>query len=111
MVKGSDRIELEVQGDAEKTLALLRAQPDVLEVTHDSGGPIIVSTDDGAHVMPKIISLIEEAGGAVTSIKLERMSLEDVFIRFTGRRLRDQAARKAGFFDMTFGLPRPPRPF
>src|SRR5277367_1577450 len=108
MVQGSDRIELEVQGDNEKIVAMLRGTPGVHEVTRDSEGPIIVSVDDGAHAMPKIIGEIENAGAAVTSIKLERMSLEDVFIQFTGRRLRDEPARKGGFFSSSFGMPMPP---
>ena len=66
------------------------------------------SADDGAHAMPKIIGEIENAGAKVSSIKLERMSLEDVFIRFTGRRLRDEPARKGGFFSSSFGMPMPP---
>src|SRR5271168_3559595 len=70
MVKGSDRIELEVVGDAEKIVALLRGQPGVHDVARDSGGPIIVSADDGAHTMPKIIGEIEKAGASVSSIKL-----------------------------------------
>jgi ABC-2 type transport system ATP-binding protein len=108
MVQGSDRIELEVQGDNEKIVAMLRAAPGVHEVTRDPDGPIIVSVDDGAHAMPKIIGEIENAGAVVTSIKLERMSLEDVFIQFTGRRLRDEPARKGGFFSSSFGMPAPP---
>ncbi len=108
MVQGSDRIELEVQGDNEKIIAMLRAAPGVHEVTRDPDGPIIVSVDDGAHAMPKIIGEIENAGAVVTSIKLERMSLEDVFIQFTGRRLRDEPARKGGFFSSSFGMPAPP---
>jgi ABC-2 type transport system ATP-binding protein len=109
MVKGSDRIELEVVGDAEKIVAMLRGQPGVHEVTRDPDGPIVISADDGAHAMPKIITEIENAGAKVSSIKLERMSLEDVFIRFTGRRLRDEPARKASFFSSSFGMPMPPR--
>ena len=108
IVKGSDRIELEVVGDTEKIVAMLRGQPGVHEVTRDPDGPIIVLADDGAHAMPKIISEIENAGAKVSSIKLERMSLEDVFIRFTGRRLRDEPARKGGFFSSSFGMPMPP---
>src|SRR5580698_1585162 len=108
MVKGSDRIELEVLGDVEKIVGLLRGQPGVHDVARDPDGPIIVSVDDGAHAMPKIIGEIEKAGAKVSSIKLERMSLEDVFIRFTGRRLRDEPARKGGFFSSSFGMPAPP---
>ena len=108
MVKGSDRIELEMVGDAEKILAMLRGQPEVHDVTRDPEGPIMISVDDGAHAMPQIIAAIERAGARVSSIKLERMSLEDVFIRFTGRRLRDEPARKGGFFSSSFGMPMPP---
>jgi ABC-2 type transport system ATP-binding protein len=108
MVKGSDRIELEVTGDAEKIVAMLHGQPGVHEVTRDPDGPIVVLTDDGAHAMPRLIGEIEAAGATVSSIKLERMSLEDVFIRFTGRRLRDEPARKGGFFSSSFGMPAPP---
>jgi ABC-2 type transport system ATP-binding protein len=108
MVEGSDRIELEVGGETEKIVAMLRGQPGVHDVTRDPDGPIIVSVDDGAHAMPKIIGEIENAGSRVSSIKLERMSLEDVFIRFTGRRLRDEPARKGGFFSSSFGMPTPP---
>jgi ABC-2 type transport system ATP-binding protein len=108
MVEGSDRIELEVQGDTEMVIAMLRRQPGVHEVARDPDGPIIVTVDDGAHGMPKIIGEIENAGATVSSIKLERMSLEDVFIRFTGRRLRDEPARKGGFFSSSFGMPMPP---
>jgi ABC-2 type transport system ATP-binding protein len=108
MVKGSDRIELEIAGDGEKIVALLRGQPGVYEVTRDPDGAIVILADDGAHAMPRIVSLIEAAGAKASSIKLERMTLEDVFIRFTGRRLRDEPARKGGFFSSSFGMPMPP---
>jgi len=108
MVAGSDRIELEVQGDAEKIITLLQHQTGVHDVLRDPDGPIVVSVDDGAHAMPKLIMEIESAGAAVSSIKLERMSLEDVFIRFTGRRLRDEPARRAGFLSSNWGMRAPP---
>jgi ABC-2 type transport system ATP-binding protein len=107
MVKGSDRIELELKtGNRAAIIALIESQPYAHEVI-DADGKLTVSTDDGAHVMPRLISAIDQAGGELSSIKLERMSLEDVFIRFTGRRLRDEPARKPGFFSLGFGMPRP----
>ncbi len=107
-VKGSDRIELEIEGDAGRVVAMLRARPEVYEVTREPHAPITVSADDGAHLIPKILPEIEATGARILSVRLERMSLEDVFIRFTGRSLREEPVRKAGFFDMGFGLPRPP---
>jgi ABC-2 type transport system ATP-binding protein len=108
MVKGADRIELEIKGDVEKALVVIRAEPHVHEASVDERGAIIISLDDGAHAMPKLIGQLDEAGAEVSSIRLERISLEDVFLRFTGKRLRDEPARKGGFFDLTFGMPRPP---
>jgi ABC-2 type transport system ATP-binding protein len=107
MIKGSDRVELEIDGAIDAVIARLRSQPGVHDVAPDTQGVLIVTTDDGAHLMPRLIDQVEAAGAAVKSIKLERMSLEDVFIRFTGRRLRDEPARKAGGF-FNFNLPTPP---
>lgn len=108
MVKGSDRIELEVAGDSDRAVALLKKQRYALAVARDESGGITVTVDDGARVMPRLIAALDEAGVTVASIRLERMSLEDVFIQFTGRRLREETARKPGFFNMTMGMPRPP---
>jgi ABC-2 type transport system ATP-binding protein len=107
MVKGSDRIELEIKGDDEAVIARLRGQAGVHDVTRERAGTLIVSTDDGAHLMPRIVDHVESVGAMVTSIRLERMSLEDVFIRFTGRRLRDEPANKGGSF-FSLGLSPPP---
>ncbi len=108
MAKGADRVELEIPTDADRAITLIRALPYTLAVARDEAGAIVVTVDDGARVMPRLIGALDEAGLGVASIRLERMSLEDVFIQFTGRRLRDEAARKAGFFSMTMGLPRSP---
>jgi len=108
MVKGSDRVELEIGGDTDRIVPILRQVLGIHEVTRDPDGPLVVTADDGAHAMPRIIAEIENAGATVTSIKLERMSLEDVFIRFTGRRLRDEPARRGGFFSSSFGMSMPP---
>jgi ABC-2 type transport system ATP-binding protein len=108
MVKGSDRLELELTGDVEHAIKRLEALEGVYEVTRDPGGLITVSSDDGAHLMPRLIEQIEAAGVQLTSIRLERLTLEDVFIRFTGRRLREEASRKGGFFNLNLGLPPPP---
>lgn len=108
MVQGSDRIELEVTGDSERAAAVTQAQSGVYQVARAAAGALVISTDDGAHVMPRLIAALDAAGIIVASIKLEPMSLEDVFIRFTGRGLRAEPARKTSFFDTSFGLPRPP---
>jgi ABC-2 type transport system ATP-binding protein len=94
-VKGSDRIELEVNGPIEQIVAMLSERPEIHDVKCDAGGDsLTIRADDGAHALPHLISRIDEIGGSVTSINLHRISLEDVFIELTGRSLRDEPAQK-----------------
>ncbi|HKD66272.1 MAG TPA: ATP-binding cassette domain-containing protein [Candidatus Binataceae bacterium] len=95
MVKGSDRLRLEIAGDAQRAVAALRDQPYVQEITQDSDSALVISTADGAHAMPKVIERLESVDAKINSMSIERISLEDVFIRFTGRRLREEGGGPA----------------
>jgi ABC-2 type transport system ATP-binding protein len=91
MVKGSDRIKLEIAGDAAPVVAALRGEPYVLEVNEGSSGSVMIATADGAHAIPRVIERIEQAGAKLRAMSIEQISLEDVFISFTGRHLREEA--------------------
>ena len=99
-----DRIELEVDGEGERVAAVLRAEPYVRELTCDAQGRISVATRDGARAIPSLLDRVEAAGRKVVSINVHSVTLEDVFIHFTGRTLRESAARKISMLEM--GLPR-----
>jgi ABC-2 type transport system ATP-binding protein len=55
-------------------------------------GHLCISLKDGETRIPQIIRLSEKAGISVTSIELKKPTLEDVFIRYTGRKIRDEEA-------------------
>jgi ABC-2 type transport system ATP-binding protein len=94
-VKGSDRIELEVKGPIDQIVAMLSERPEIHGVKREGGdGKLSIRASDGAHALPTLISAIDAAGGEVTSINMQRISLEDVFIELTGRSLRDEPAQK-----------------
>ncbi|HYB91223.1 MAG TPA: ATP-binding cassette domain-containing protein [Candidatus Binataceae bacterium] len=103
-VEGSDRIEVEILGESERAAERLRAEPFIRDVTSNGNGRLTLSTDDGPHQVPKIIAALEEIGARVGAISVQRLSLEDVFIRFTGRSLRDEPAQKVSFL-IGAGLP------
>ena len=65
---------------------------------------ISVATRDGARAIPSLLDRVEAAGRKVVSINVHSVTLEDVFIHFTGRTLRESAARKISMLEM--GLPR-----
>jgi ABC-2 type transport system ATP-binding protein len=94
-VSGSDRIDLEVSAAVDRVLEMLANEPGVFDVTHEGGdGMISLSATNGARIIPRLIDDVEAVGGRVASINLHKISLEDVFIKFTGRSLRDEPARK-----------------
>jgi ABC-2 type transport system ATP-binding protein len=94
MVPGADRIDLVVDRNPEAVAEMLRPMPYLREVSHDSGNRLQILTNDGAHAIPKILEAIDAGGDRVTSITVQKLSLEDVFIHFTGRTLRDEPAKK-----------------
>ena len=46
--------------------------------------------DDGAHRIPEIVKIADQAGIALDSVELRKPTLDDVFLSFTGRRIRDE---------------------
>jgi ABC-2 type transport system ATP-binding protein len=53
--------------------------------------------DDGAHRIPEIVKIADEAGVALDSVELREPTLDDVFLSFTGRGIRDE---KGSFAEM-----------
>ncbi len=95
-VPGSDTLDLGVQGAvAEDLLAALRALPGARTVDASPHG-LRVRADGGATLLPRAIEVLRAAGLEVTSASLSRITLEDVFIHFTGRSLREEAPARPG---------------
>ena len=57
-----------------------------------------ISVDNGAQAIPILVSKIEEIGGRVLTVLLKQQTLEDVFIHYTGRPIREEEAKKISFF-------------
>ncbi|MGH2469296.1 MAG: ATP-binding cassette domain-containing protein [Chloroflexota bacterium] len=86
-----DVVTVGVSGDPAAALATLSQQPFV----RDSGiedGALRLYVDRGETAMPAILRLLDGSGQELKTITLNRPSLDDVFLRKTGRSLRDEAA-------------------
>jgi ABC-2 type transport system ATP-binding protein len=77
--------------DIHRALALLAPQGFVRESEQDEE-TIRLYVDRGETAMPAILRLLDDAGVELQTISLARPSLDDVFLRQTGRSLREQAA-------------------
>jgi ABC-2 type transport system ATP-binding protein len=75
-----------------KTEKVLSAQPFVKKImaTHDG---VNVYVDHADEAMPKILRLLEKEGVETASTTVSRPSLDDVFIKYTGRTISEEAAR------------------
>jgi ABC-2 type transport system ATP-binding protein len=60
---------------------------------HIESAPIRLYVDNGRQALPKLFSLLEAKEIAVDTVSLSEPSLDDVFLRRTGRSLRDAATR------------------
>jgi ABC-2 type transport system ATP-binding protein len=86
-----DVVTLGVNGSMERVLETVRRQPFVREATGEDGF-VRLYVERGETAVPQILRLLDGAGLEAASIALHRPSLDDVFLRQTGRSLRDEAA-------------------
>lgn len=91
-----DAVHLELRAavqDAGRTLleGALAALPGVREAQFD-GRRVSVRADDGAAAVPALLAALERAGVAVTAATVARPSLDDVYLRYAGRRYSEAQA-------------------
>jgi ABC-2 type transport system ATP-binding protein len=86
-----DIVTLSVGGDQQRALDVLKDQPFVREAGVEEGA-VRLYVDRGEEAMPTILRVLDSAGLQLLTIGLHRPSLDDVFLRKTGRSLRESAA-------------------
>src|SRR6476661_2438836 len=102
-VPGSNVIEAQFENapaDWEKSLHGLNG---VTSVQREGAGMYRVLTGDGSRTTTELVEAAVHAGVTVKSLSVQNTSLDDVFVHYTGRQLRDELV-KAHSFVM------PPRP-
>ena len=88
-----DVVTIGVNGTGPSVLALVETLPFVREASHDDeSGLVRLYVDRGEVAVPHLLRTLDAAGFAPSSIALHKPSLDDVFLRQTGRSLREEAA-------------------
>lgn len=91
---GADTITLEAEGEAEKLLAAL--QPfDWIREAAASNGAIELRVDHAQARVPEVMKEAYRNSVAIKSVALHEPTLEDVFLKFTGRKMREAEAAGA----------------
>lgn len=83
-----DVVTLRMAGDQQTAIALLEGQPFIREAGREDE-LIRLYVDRGETAMPAILRLLDGADLELQTISLTRPSLDDVFLRQTGRSLRE----------------------
>ncbi len=86
-----DVVTLSVAGDQQRALDLLKDHDFVREAKLDSGF-VLLYVERGEVAMPAIFRLLDGANLQVKTVELHRPSLDDVFLKQTGRSLREAVA-------------------
>jgi ABC-2 type transport system ATP-binding protein len=99
-----DIVLLEVMGIDEALIEALK-KLDFVHEAKEEDGTLRVEVKNGHHVAPLLLAKLVEMGKTVTSMSIKERSLEEVFIHYTGRTIREEEAKKISIF-VGAGVPR-----
>jgi ABC-2 type transport system ATP-binding protein len=76
-------------GAVARVTETLRTQPFMRELEQNKNG-LLLYVDRGEEVLPEILRLLDQNGAPIRTVTLARPTLDDVFLRLTGRSLREE---------------------
>jgi ABC-2 type transport system ATP-binding protein len=99
---GQDLIYLETNDNA-AAIKLLKDLPSIRDVKIKTKGFVLMVNEDGTKVLPVIIDTLRNAGIDSSTINLKKPSMDDVFVFYTGKELRDEPTGKSSLLTMRPG--------
>jgi ABC-2 type transport system ATP-binding protein len=101
-VPGANVVEVHFDRETEEWQARLEKLDGVTSVQAQSAGFYRVLTSSGSKTTMQLVELAASLGETLTSLSVQNTTLDDVFVHYTGRQLRDETVKP--IFTM------PPRP-
>jgi ABC-2 type transport system ATP-binding protein len=89
------QVELPADADASLVRGVLASVPEVREVVI-AGRDVSARSDDGAAAVPAVLAALQRAGVPAASVAVARPSLDDVYLRHTGRRYSESGTPHRG---------------
>ena len=102
-VAGANVVEVHFDRETEEWEDRLKKLEGVTSVQPESAGFYRVLTTSGSKTTMQIVELAASLGETLTSLTVQNTTLDDVFIHYTGRQLRDEQVKPVNFL-------MPPRP-
>jgi ABC-2 type transport system ATP-binding protein len=96
-VPGSNVIEAQFENPPADWEQKLQKLDDVTSVQHEGAGMYRVLTGNGSRTTTELVEMAVAAGVAVKSLSVQNTTLDDVFVHYTGRQLRDELQKAYAF--------------
>jgi len=96
-VPGSTVIEVQVDNPPADWEQRLRGLPEVTSVQHEAAGMYRVLTANGSRTTTALVEMAVDAGVPVRTLTVQNTTLDDVFVHYTGRQLRDELVKAYQF--------------
>ena len=93
-ILGGDVVSLEIEGNADALVEQISSLDWIKNITrHDKN--LSLTMDRGERRIPELIHVAQKNEVEVTCVHLRKPSLEDVFLHFTGKTIREEEASQA----------------
>jgi len=90
---GQDLIYLETSDNWEAA-ELLKDLDSVKGIREKTKGIVVMVNVDGTYLLPEVMDRLRSRGIKIKAVNLKKPSMDDVFVHYTGRELRDSGAEK-----------------
>ncbi|MGB9203039.1 MAG: ATP-binding cassette domain-containing protein [Terriglobales bacterium] len=96
-VPGSNVIEAHFERPPDDWEGRLKALPGVTSVQNQSAGMFRVLTSNGSGTTTDLVEMAVVAGVPLKTLSVQNTTLDDVFVHYTGRQLRDELVKAFGY--------------
>jgi len=96
-VPGTNVVEAQFTKESEEWPAELKKLAGVTAVESQSAGMYRVLTSNGSLTTTQLVELAVNRGETIKSLSVQNTTLDDVFVHYTGRQLRDEQVKAHGF--------------
>lgn len=93
---GGDVVCVELEGGVESLIKHLKKLKWIKDIKKYDGS-LCLTMKKADERIPELVSLAQKNGIKITTVNLHKPSLEDVFLHFTGKRIREQEGESEGF--------------
>ena len=102
-VPGTNVVEAQFAQESTEWPARLKQLSGVTSVESQSTGMYRLLTSNGSLTTTQLVEMATQSGDSIKSLSVQNTTLDDVFVHYTGRQLRDEQVKAHGFV-------MPPRP-